>query len=1130
MNKKFSIIFVLFFSFIFLLQAHPSYAWLSGWQYRKPITINNTQNTNTLTDYQVAINLTYSSNMQPDFSDIRFTWYNSTDGSEIEIPYWIESKVNSAWAYVWVKVPYIPASSTATIYVYYGNTSTVSSASNPRQTMEFYEDWEPYNSLSEALADWIVMNNNCVNCWKFSTTAGRGGSKVVYQKSDNTGGWVTGSIFYKPKEFNPTSAFGLVAEFYHYWDVPESGNPTDQTGLRFVDEIRWDTWNSANKVGYNLNDEVAGNIPWASKNGVLSGVAVSIATQVGVWRKYKIIWNTSGVYGWYEGQYMGYLNNTFTPTIPLNLSLTGHFDYSYIVGYFWDDIKVYKISYPEPTYSIGAEEIQVTVTIEKPQATNYHDGTNFEFKFKATSPQNTTFILKAWLNGVLKYDNSTYQNDTWVVYYENLSLGNYNFTVQASAGLTVAQSVLFSIVNDPPQIIAYSTNIPEQWDDRETIFVVWSDDRSSKFSIWMDLYVDGERINTVCFNPYYQNYSNFTCTITFPKPATYIIEYWANDDDPEQSKTTAVNSTSFVVRDYQIVQIIFNSIAYETSDQNYSIVFKVNLNFVRDINSNLIWNNTDKGIQDWKSTNSTHLINTKQITVPLIQQNNTQISFYFLNNVSYKNSNSTLINSSSNNQNVIFAYWIDSIASDKVNYSEFDDATINLSVKDVVGSASFSANFIMIFNSSYNETKSTSNYTQSGSTKTFQGIFNLLEAFNPNETRNVSALLSVSFGSNFRLMQSPAITLNVYQTILTNCSYLSSTTTLLWIIKDEETGQDLSFTLFNQTQLIIDVSPLNQKITRTYYFNKINQVCIYPSWATYLARISGMASRSNYAVTTHYPYQLTYLNNQTKTLTLYMLPSSLAVPVTFTLPEQDYIIAVERNYEGFVYLRSDKADFNKKAVIYLRPYDILYRITVYTYDYKLCFPSAEFKVATNTYEIPSCTVGVQINITPIYERNLQVDCKVAGETNESLSVECDYYAKDNIDHDVTFTVYKHVKPFGKIVYYNQSQKAVSGSFQVTLQKGFVYEAVFVAHSIFEMFKQIFDLSTLIFISEIFFIVLLIYGILAVVGYFNPFLGFLSMIAVSFILSVLGLMNLLNSVVAGLGILFVFAIIFTREWK
>ena len=97
----------------------------SDWLYRRPITITE-QSGNTLTDFQVAINITYDSNMQTDFDDLRFTYYNGNSGTESEIPYWIEDKVDGSWAYVWIKVPEIPANGNATVYMYYGNPSATS--------------------------------------------------------------------------------------------------------------------------------------------------------------------------------------------------------------------------------------------------------------------------------------------------------------------------------------------------------------------------------------------------------------------------------------------------------------------------------------------------------------------------------------------------------------------------------------------------------------------------------------------------------------------------------------------------------------------------------------------------------------------------------------------------------------------------------------------------------------------------------------------------------------------------------------------------------------------------------------------------------------------------------------------
>jgi len=103
---------------------------LTGWSYRKPVTIDNTGNSNTLTDYQVLVTLDTASlisegKMQSDCDDIRFT---DTDGVTT-LNYWLESGCNSASTKLWVKVPSIPASSTKTIYMYYGNVDASSQSS-----------------------------------------------------------------------------------------------------------------------------------------------------------------------------------------------------------------------------------------------------------------------------------------------------------------------------------------------------------------------------------------------------------------------------------------------------------------------------------------------------------------------------------------------------------------------------------------------------------------------------------------------------------------------------------------------------------------------------------------------------------------------------------------------------------------------------------------------------------------------------------------------------------------------------------------------------------------------------------------------------------------------------------------
>jgi hypothetical protein len=98
--------------------------------------------TNDLNDYQVLITIDTASlisqgKLKADCSDIRFL--DSDDKTLLN--YWIESDCNTANTKIWVKVPFIPASSTKTIYVYYGN-SQATSLSNGASTFEFFESFE----------------------------------------------------------------------------------------------------------------------------------------------------------------------------------------------------------------------------------------------------------------------------------------------------------------------------------------------------------------------------------------------------------------------------------------------------------------------------------------------------------------------------------------------------------------------------------------------------------------------------------------------------------------------------------------------------------------------------------------------------------------------------------------------------------------------------------------------------------------------------------------------------------------------------------------------------------------------------------------------------------------------------
>lgn len=108
--------------------------WLDGWDYQQGITI--TGSTGAGVNYPVYLNVTYDSNMQVDFDDLRFT---DDDGSTL-LDHWLEYKVDSSYAEVWVKVT-DNLNDTQIIYLYYGN-DAVSTTSDSDATFIFFDDFE----------------------------------------------------------------------------------------------------------------------------------------------------------------------------------------------------------------------------------------------------------------------------------------------------------------------------------------------------------------------------------------------------------------------------------------------------------------------------------------------------------------------------------------------------------------------------------------------------------------------------------------------------------------------------------------------------------------------------------------------------------------------------------------------------------------------------------------------------------------------------------------------------------------------------------------------------------------------------------------------------------------------------
>ena len=119
----------------------PSNLGRGPWLYRTPFTVTGTT-AGAQADYQVQVvldtaSLVVAGKMQQSGADIRFT-----NAADEELPYWIESRMNTASTRIWVRLDAIPASpGTTTLYMYYGN-PTASPATDGEAVFEFFDDFE----------------------------------------------------------------------------------------------------------------------------------------------------------------------------------------------------------------------------------------------------------------------------------------------------------------------------------------------------------------------------------------------------------------------------------------------------------------------------------------------------------------------------------------------------------------------------------------------------------------------------------------------------------------------------------------------------------------------------------------------------------------------------------------------------------------------------------------------------------------------------------------------------------------------------------------------------------------------------------------------------------------------------
>lgn len=190
--------------------------WLTGWDYRQAYTITGSSFAGQ--DYQVFINVTYDSNMQSDFDDLRFT----DDNGASLLDYWIEDYTASTFADVWIEVK-DNLNTEQVIFMYYGN-GAVSTTSNGENTFIFFDDFE--YSGSPDPTKWLqVGSENDITCNGYDLVL----TGTVGVQEGYGGLWGTDSVNTTLHYRGNSTSTNTVGHEYGLFDVDDLGNYSNDT-------------------------------------------------------------------------------------------------------------------------------------------------------------------------------------------------------------------------------------------------------------------------------------------------------------------------------------------------------------------------------------------------------------------------------------------------------------------------------------------------------------------------------------------------------------------------------------------------------------------------------------------------------------------------------------------------------------------------------------------------------------------------------------------------------------------------------------------------------------------------------------------------------------------------------------
>ncbi|MGQ9583701.1 MAG: DUF2341 domain-containing protein, partial [Thermoplasmatota archaeon] len=308
--------------------------WNSAWLNRRPVVVTNGAS-QALRQHPVLVSVAYDGDMKPDFSDLRFVQYKEASGQSVELPYFIEQKVDGGQASVWVRVDEVAASSSAIVHMYYSNPA-VSSSSSPTGTFDFYDDFS-----SDPSGRWMPV-----------TGAASWDSANQYYSITSTGSSDTAAYRAVATSMTPIQDVEVLVKVYE-----DSSSATHDAGPlgRMVDN------NNGYGIRIQADDYFALRRIDSGSSLHIGYVNKVIDTRAWYWVKLQVFGSTIRGRAWKVGtpEPDGW-DNSVQDSVHTGAGRIGVVQDRGGPSRF-DDVRARKLVTPEPTASVGAEELQVSL-------------------------------------------------------------------------------------------------------------------------------------------------------------------------------------------------------------------------------------------------------------------------------------------------------------------------------------------------------------------------------------------------------------------------------------------------------------------------------------------------------------------------------------------------------------------------------------------------------------------------------------------------------------------------------------------------------------------------------------------------------------------------------------------------